>query len=370
VGKYCPRLSEKQVNELKGFVGKKETEKAEIKRAQAILLLDKRTDIGTISEVTGYRRRQIFDLRREYLSKGLKGIESERKGKPKELLTKKQLKEIVSLLKSKRPCDLTDPLSFDPTRPLYEGDFWTTSILADYIQRVYAISYRSKTSYYLLFKRVKFTYHKPGRVYVKRDEKEVKKWREEVRPKIEKAWRDEKTTILCADEMILSTQTTLQKIWLPEGEYPQVQVSNTRRTISLYGFLNLKTGEERAFTAEKQTMKDTRKILGRLRKIYPKSDNKGNKLKGKKLLILWDNPGWHRGSAVKDFLLRDGKIEVIYFPKYAPEENPQEHVWKEGRAFVTHNKYIPDLDRTAKDFVKYLHSKHFPYSLLGFSAKS
>jgi len=34
------------------------------------------------------------------------------------------------------------------------------------------------------------------------------------------------------------------------------------------------------------------------------------------------------------------KLQTIEFPKYAPEQNPQEHVLKELRKHITHNKFI------------------------------
>ena len=71
----------------------------------------------------------------------------------------------------------------------------------------------------------------------------------------------------------------------------------------------------------------------------------------KKLLIFWDGAGWHRGSEVQKFMEKDKKIEIIYFPPYSPEENPQEHVWKAGRSHVTHNRFIKDIDSVTKAFV-------------------
>ncbi|MBU4305720.1 MAG: hypothetical protein KJ893_08930, partial [Candidatus Omnitrophica bacterium] len=61
---------------------------------------------------------------------------------------------------------------------------------------------------------------------------------------------------------------------------------------------------------------------------------------------------------------------TIYFPRSAPEENPQEHVWKQGRSKVTHNKFIENIDKTTNEFVDYLNNSKFRYSFLGISAVS
>jgi len=357
--KRCPKLTEEQKKELRLFVESQGPTGTELKRAQTVLLLDKGEAIENINFITGYHRRQIFELRQWYWQRGLEGLRSRRKTK-RSLLTTSQLGEITRTIKTKPP----DELGLD-----YHHPFWTTAVLADFIRRIYGIRYKSKTSYYLLFKEAKFTYHKPGRIYHQRNEEEVLRWRKQTRERIMKAFKDPETIILAGDEIILSTQTTFQKIWLPANKYPKVEISNVRKNRSVYGFLNLKTGKETSYPTEKQTMVETTKVLKDLRRSYPKKDNQGIKTKGKKLLILWDNAGWHRGSLVQDYIKRDGKIETWYFPAYAPEENPQEHVWKEARSQVTHNRFIENLDQATKDFVGYLNKTRFLYSLLGFSAK-
>jgi transposase len=320
----------------------------EARKIQAILLLNQNINLKTISYLTQLKRSRIFTLRQLFLKVGLRAVATKPR-KVESLLTKRQLKEIKITLKTKKPRELN-----------YEEDFWTTSILADYIDKTYSVKYKSKTSYYLIFKRVKFTFHKPQRIYEKRNEREVLSWRIKTEKIVRESWLQPKTIILCGDEMLLSTQTTIQKLWLPQSEYPQITVSNTRKNISIYGFLNLKTGQEHAFTAEKQTMCETEKQLKKLRRIYPKQKYK--------LLILWDNPGWHRGSLVQDFIKKDKNIEIIYFPPYSPEENPQEHVWKEGRSKITHNQFIPNLKQTALKFITYLNQTKFNYSLLNFKS--
>lgn len=346
------KFSPKQTSELRNFIYRNDHSSREVKRAQAIVLVDKEIDIPTITSLTGLERSQIFNLRRQYLKIGLSAIEDKKKKNPKELLTKKQRNEIIVAVAAKKPgeCD----------RYFERNDYWTTGILGEYIRRKYDVAYKSKTSLYLIFRQSKFTFHKPGRVYQKRDEAEVKKWRKTVKPLIEKALADPNTIILCEDEMVLSTQTTFQKIWLPQGEYPRIEASNKKENRSIYGFLNIRTGTEHAFKTEWQNMYITAKILKKIRKIYPEQ----------KLLLFWDGPGWHRGKEVINFIKQDQHIDILYFPKYSPEENPQEHVWKKGRSAITHNFTIDDIDETTDEFVKYLNTNKFTYTLLGFDGES
>ena len=106
-------------------------------------------------------------------------------------------------------------------------------------------------------------------------------------------------------------------------------------------------------------MQTTCEILEKIGRLYP----------NKKIIIFWDNAPWHRGLRVRDFLSETRhNFYLVNFPPYTPEENPQEHVWKTAREYVTHNKFLKNLERVAKDFVNYLNNSTFKYSLLGFKA--
>lgn len=350
--RILPRLTPDQFGQLHTFATQTK-DLHEFKRAQAILLLNDHTEVAFITQFTGYSRSQIFSLRQLFLNSGIQTLITKRKGEPKRLLTKKQLKEVIQILKTSFPTDHG-----------YQTPFWSTSILAALITQQYAVTYSSKTSYYLIFRKSRFSFHKPGQVSSKRDEAAVMLWRKETKQKIEQVWKDPDTVILCEDEAILSTQTTFQKVWLPLDDYPKVETTTKRVNKSIYGFLNIKTGKQHAFAYERQNMFTTVKALQQIRRIYPKKTNKGNKLTGKKILLLWDNPGWHRGSKVTEYIEKDGAIEVLYFPKYAPEENPQEHVWKKAKSQIVHNRFLDNIEKETKDFLHYLNTTTFFYKLL------
>jgi transposase len=188
----------------------------------------------------------------------------------------------------------------------------------------------------------------------------VQEWRIKAKKRVKQAWEEQDTVILTEDEMSLSSQTTTQKIWLPQGEYPKIEVAKKREARSIYGFFNIKTGQEHAFKTKWQNMYITAKILKKLRKAYPTQ----------KLLLLWDKAPSHKGYRAQEVIEKDGNLEQSYFPAAAPEQNPQEHVWKNGRSKVTHNEFITDIDKATNKFVKYLNTTTFPYELLGFRALS
>ncbi len=341
------KLTPQQKKILEQFIG--ETKKAdEVLRAQAILMLDDGDAFLKVHRLTGFSRTHAFRLRREYQQQGVDVLKDKRIGTPKELLTKKQREEIIETVKTKTPKELG-----------YVSDHWTTGLLGKWIEETYTVRYKSKTSLYLVFKKATFTYHLPGHVYDRHDDEEVQRWETTTKPKLKRFWHEKDTVVLCADEMILTTETRLQKVWLPEGEFPKIICSTGgRKRRNLYGFLNLKTGVEHAFKTDFQTMYVTKEILEKVRAIYPQQ----------KIVLFWDNAGWHKGSVVQEYIKQDGNIIQIPFPTYAPEENPQEHVWKQGRSEVANNRFIEDIDQATDELVTYFNETKFPYTLLGLSA--
>lgn len=48
---------------------------------------------------------------------------------------------------------------------------------------------------------------------------------------------------------------------------------------------------------------------------------------GGRIIVVWDNAGQHRGPALRAFLERHPRFEVVRLPPYCPELNPDEDVW-------------------------------------------
>lgn len=313
------------------------------RRAFAVLLFVSKGDIS----LSGYTKDHAKRLRRNYLKQGITAFKDKRTSQRDRILTKAEREQVIFTLKTKQPKDVLSDSGEEQ---------WTVTLLGEYIVELTGKKYKSKTSHYLLFSEAQLTWHKPGKVYEKANPTQRAIWEKETKPIVEQYWQEEHTIILCEDEMVLTSSTTTQKIWLPKGQYPPVMETNsTRKRKSFYGFLNLKTGTEHAFITEWQNMYITVEVLTKIRQIYSTQ----------KLIIVWDNCGWHRGSKVTEWIKKDGNTKTIYLPPYTPELNPQEHVWKEGRRHVTHNQYIFKIEEIAETFKQYISSRLFPYQLFG-----
>jgi len=337
------KLSIKALTELQGVLRDRASMGVEVRRAQATILVNENCDPITLQTVTGYSKNFASKLRKRYQEKGLPGILVKKK-EPRLLLTKTQLIEVQKTVREHLPNEYG-----------INADFWSTSILAEFIQRQYNVKYKSKTSYYLIFKKAKFSYHKPDKQYHNQKPDIIEKWYKETAPLIRQEIEKPGQVVLVEDEMILTTQTTTQKIWLPRGENIKIEASNKREKRCIYGFLNVKTGQEHSFKTDYTNSLTTCNLLSKLLKIYP----------DQKIVIVWDNASWHRSGTVREFLEKHpGKFHLFAFPPYYPDENPQEHVWKDGRAKITHNVFIEDIDLATDQFVEHLNQSKFEYKFL------
>lgn len=313
-----------------------------MRRALAVINLEDGLDLDLFDISTKHAQR----LRRVFRNDGVEAFRDNRHNNQKVLLTKKERDAVSTMLRTSTPND----------HGYSDSPFWSTRILAAVIELKYRVRFASKTSYYLLFREATFTFHLPGKKYEKADAAAVIIWKNEHNSRLKEAFADPYTVILCEDEMVLTQATTTQKVWIPQGTSPAIiETNRSRKNRSFYGFLNVKSGKEHAFVTERQTMYETAKILAKVRKCYP----------NKRILLIWDGAGWHRGS-VAQAAVKKLHIDTIHFPPYSPELNPQEHVWKEGRSAVTHNRHIPNIEPVAREFADHLNSTIYHYSLLDF----
>ena len=61
----------------------------------------------------------------------------------------------------------------------------------------------------------------------------------------------------------------------------------------------------------------------------------------KKIILYTDNAKAHHSKIVKSYLkLHKEELELEYLPKYSPNWNPQEAIWRRFRKRVSHNTFF------------------------------
>lgn len=65
---------------------------------------------------------------------------------------------------------------------------------------------------------------------------------------------------------------------------------------------------------------------------------------GKRIELWVDNARWHKGTAISIFCSQHKRLTIKYLPKYHPELNYQERLWKTMRYEETTNNYYESFE--------------------------
>jgi len=212
------------------------------------------------------------------------------------------------------------------------NEFWTVGKLRRYLSARFDVEYHSAQSYYGLLKFCNYSYKLPSLFNIRRDDEFVEKRMKEIRSQIGLLMDDDAFIILTSDETRLEWNTLLRRAWLRKGKKTVIKEKRERRYQNFIGFLNLKTGDNYLFRLDWQNQENIIPVLIQLSKKY----------QDKKIIIVWDNAGFHRGKVLRN-QLRKGKpltnITLINLPPYSPDKNPQELVWRYAKDQIANHVY-------------------------------
>lgn len=109
------------------------------------------------------------------------------------------------------------------------------------------------------------------------------------------------------------------------------------------GSFNYCTGQLTVSFHEKGNYKSFKKHLKKL--LYTYRDYP-------KIIVVVDNVRFHHAKLLKQWLLKQPKLELVYLPPYSPDLNAVERAWWYMRKKITHNRFIDTLDGRIKAFWK------------------
>lgn len=143
--------------------------------------------------------------------------------------------------------------------------------------------------------------------------------------------------ILFTDEASFRRDGTIHNGWYTKGVTPLIPESNGRfESIKLMGAVDYQKG---SFHLKKACGRITTEVYANF------LVDLSNKHKDKQIVIVHDNAPWHGVKTLPKILAEKGinNILIIRLPKYSPEMNYCEKLWKWMREDVTHCRYYDDL---------------------------
>ena len=311
-------------------------------RAHAILLSAKGKTVYDIAEVLFTAEKTVREWIKLWHRQRMASIFSgNHANENASKLTREQKEEVARVLSS------------PPSEYGIPKEFWDVSALREYLVVHFGVVYESPQSYHFLFKISNFSFKLPSTFDIHRNDREVKKRLKEIRKLINPYLSDPSWEVVCGDESRLTWQAIIRRVWLPKGEKSILKVHRESQAQNLIGFLNLKTGKPYLFYIPWQNQKEIIKVSRMLLK----------KFQGKRICLIWDNAAFHRGKLIRKELKNTlSSFFLVNFPPYAPDANPQEHVWRWAKDQLANIQFssLKDLTHT---FRKIIMSRNYHYQI-------
>lgn len=138
---------------------------------------------------------------------------------------------------------------------------------------------------------------------------------------------------LAGDQTRVYLEGTVGKRWSRRAQQPRVSSASRRKYAeNIYGALHLGTGQEVApFSIDFQDAEATIRWFEMVLEEKPRG----------KIVVWLDSAPHLVHEEVEQWLERQGRIRVIRFPHYTPEENPKEGTWKALKQEASTHRWHP-----------------------------
>jgi transposase len=136
-------------------------------------------------------------------------------------------------------------------------------------------------------------------------------------------------------------------MWVPpEEQDPIVLHAPTRKSVALFGAVNVRTGQLIAMLISPFDADAFEAFMGLLLR---------HRRRSRRMVVVLDNAGYHHAQQSRPFFRRHRRrLRLDFLPPYSPELNPIERVWKLLRTRATHNQYFAELDDLVSAVTKQL----------------
>lgn len=280
-------------------------------RLRAIELYKNGEKINDIAYFFGVHRGSVSKWITIYKRGGIKKLMSKKAKGPEYKLSDKEIKEILAILND------------DATIYGFETPLWTCKKVQQIILKKTGKKIHT-TNIMRLFKKLNLSPQKPERLASQRDRKAIRKWRREEWPKIKEHRRKWQAMLYFQDESGVSLTPVLGKTWAPKGKTPLVMVTGNRGGLCVTSAIS--PAGKLIFRIEKETVNADRHIefLKKIMKHHPR----------RKVIVIEDRAPAHRAQKIDKFVeANKSRLAVYKLPPYAPELNPDEHVWEYLKAY-------------------------------------
>ncbi len=282
----------------------------ERRRRHAVRLLERGESPTVVARILGVARPTLYRWKRQAGRPG--GLAAKPHPGPAPRLSDDQLRELDGLLRQGAKAHG------------WHNQLWTAARVALLIRRRFGVSLHPDHVRRFLRARLGWTSQKPQRRARERDEDEIARWVREEFPRILAAARGRAAYLVFLDESGFRLTPSVRRTLAPRGQTPVLDAWDRRDRLSAISCITISPKRRRLNLYFELLPKnanvhgaDVVAFLRRLRQALPGP-----------ITVLWDRNQVHsRSKVVRAYLAKHPGVVVEDFPGYAPELNPDEHVW-------------------------------------------
>lgn len=295
-------------------------------RAQMILLSSRDFSVPQISEIQEISEVTVYKWFERFEAEGPAGLyDRPREGRPSKVdeETEEELERVLSQA---------------PTEQGYNFSYWTIPLLQEHLAQTLDKELCKETLRQSLHT-LAYRWRRP-RWLAPNDDPEAARLMKEIAEAVLKA--GEQTVIMAEDETTFRLLPPLRNMWMPVGEQVRIPTPKQNDDFSLYGALDLNTGETLTHPFDKANSENTLAHLEAILSHYPK----------RSILLIWDQASYHRSKKVQHFIDHNERLTVLHLPKRSPQMNPVENLWSilKDRVAANLNRSLTAIKAACKTF--------------------
>lgn len=218
---------------------------------------------------------------------------------------------------------LKDALSDSPASLGYSFTVWTVALLRKHVEVKLEVRVCDDTVRRTLHE-LGFRWRRP-RWAVEREDPEAAALMAAIARGILNA--DAQTITMVEDETKFRVLPPLRRMWMRKGQQTRIPTPKQNSSFYSYGALDMESGTWFDGFFEKANSDTTITYLKALLGAFP----------DKHILLIWDQAKYHTSHKVENWIDQQNRLTVLLLPKYSPENNPVEHIWRVVKQRVAAN---------------------------------
>jgi transposase len=306
-----------------------------VRRITALLSISKGEKVSDIAATLGVVPSSVYEWLKQLMVEGVTSLKPNWKGGRPAKLTPTQRQRLAELIDA------------GPPAAGFRSACWNSAMIQELIYRefgkLYNVHYVSE-----LLKNLGFSFQKARFIAGHLDEERRRVWLAQIWPQLLQQARAVNGLILFGDEVSFAQWGSLGYTWARRGQQPVVQTSGKRRAYKVFGLIEFFTGQ---FFYHGITAKfNSDSYAAFLTQVLEQTTAP--------LFLIQDGARYHTSKVTRQFFVAHAdRLAVFQLPRYSPDYNPIEFLWRNVKREATHLKYFPTfealvaaVDETLTDF--------------------